>query len=249
MDHRTRLYNFASTRCIAYLIQDPILAPYANRLSVVLVGSVATGLCDDRSDIDIALVCDDQTYGLVSAGTDWASGRPTEVILGGVQLHYYAISLNEIAHRIHDLDDLSIHIYLAGVPLIDPGEQYARLIAGIDKVALHERRLKHARGHLERRLRVLEDDLSAIDRLALAALLVELTRLVVKTIALIDGVAFDPRKRILATGLSGPLGQRMQPAIMELLADLGELGTDLDGRALSFPRHLRGIVEALPQPD
>ena len=75
---QSRLQEFAESKCLPYLLSLPRFASNIERLSFILVGSVATGLCREDSDIDIAIVCDGRTYEVVSNGTQWAIGKPSE---------------------------------------------------------------------------------------------------------------------------------------------------------------------------
>ena len=110
MEIQTRLKGFARGKCLPYLMELPKFSSYIDRLSFILVGSVATGICDETSDIDIAIACDENVYSIVSKDTLWSKRRPTEVQFDGVQLHYYAVAFEEIQQKIEELDDVYLSL-------------------------------------------------------------------------------------------------------------------------------------------
>ena len=92
--------------------------------SFVLVGSVASGLCREDSDIDIALVCDEDVYKAISSNKSWSIGRPTETWIDGTQLHYYGISFEQISERLQSLDDVYLYVYTHTIVLKDTQGDY-----------------------------------------------------------------------------------------------------------------------------
>ncbi len=119
-DTAQRLRDIAGRQCLPYLLALPRFAPYSGQLAFVLVGSVATGLCREGSDIDIAVVCEPEVYDAIARDTPWAAGRPCETEIDGVQLHYYAITVGTIESKLRELDDVALHVYGSAVVLWDP---------------------------------------------------------------------------------------------------------------------------------
>jgi predicted nucleotidyltransferase len=257
---------FAENECVPYLLGLPRLKPHVDRLSLLLVGSVATGLCGEGSDVDIAVVCDEATYHAISPGTAWAEGRPSEITLKGVQLHYYAIPFEQIERKLDELDDVYLYVYGSAVVLSDPGGQYARRFAPFWSRAgdIRRERIEGKLDMLLRRVRALRACLADRDPLASARLCLELVTLSLKVTALLDDVPFDPRKRLFATALRGPLGRRIEADVCALflaLGDLGQLPQDPSAgsgflarveslaRTLSDEAHLQGFRVGLAAPD
>ncbi len=107
MSIQKQLISFAFERAYPYIIEQPTIKGFLSQISFILVGSAATGLCNAGSDVDICLICDQNTYDTISVGTRWLDGRPTEVILDGTQPHYYAISTESLNRKIAELDGLT----------------------------------------------------------------------------------------------------------------------------------------------
>jgi predicted nucleotidyltransferase len=191
------LLRHARHKCLPYLLGLPELQPYLDEITFILVGSVATGLCTERSDIDIALVCDFSIYDKISIGTEWGANRPSEVLIDGIQLHYYGISFAEIEHRLVEQDDIAIYVYSNAVVLCDPLDGYSRLFGfKSDNGLLRKQRIEGKLDMALRRLRALNFCIdNEEDVLNIAAICLELIRLLLKIIALLDNVQFDPRKR------------------------------------------------------
>jgi predicted nucleotidyltransferase len=222
------------------------------QLSLVLVGSVATGLCQENADIDIAIICDTETYASISKGTSWDAGRPSETELDGVRLHYYAMTFHTIHKRLKGLDDVSLYVYSHVVILHDPRNRYARLL---DQLAFHASKVRRQRleGKLDmllRRSQALESCLAEKDTLAIARICLELIALCLKVIALLDDISFDPRKRLMTTALTKRLGSQVEDKVRALFTDMGDLGRFTRSSHFArfpFPRRLQKIVSILSQ--
>ncbi len=247
---QSRLLEFAKGRCLTHLMALPCFSAHLERLSFVVVGSVATGLCHEGSDIDIAVICDTSLYEVVSAGMTWGSGRPSEVEIEGRQVHYYATSLGEIDRGLRQLDDTYLYTYGNAVILRDPGHQFADCVAWVQKQAESVRR-DRIEGKLDmllRRSRALQQCLVAGDVLMIARVAIELVTRCAKLAGLLDDIQFDPRKQLLATALQGTLGRRLRNQIGDLLSSLGTLGEMKDRDNLTgwrFPALLDGVTESL----
>jgi predicted nucleotidyltransferase len=247
---QSRLYEFAVSRCLPYLFDLPRLQPYLEQLSFILVGSVATGLCREDSDIDIAIVCDEEFYGVISKDTRWDAGRPTEIMMDGVWLHYYAITFEKIEGRLRELDDVYMYVYSNAIVLRDPQNRYTQRLS---KLSSHmpEVRKQQIEGKLDmllRRSRALGHCLGEGDPLTTGRVCLEIISLCLKIIALLDDVSFDPRKRLFKTAMRGKMGQQMEGVIRQLFSSLGALGSSESGSHFAdfvFPDKLNEIVDIL----
>lgn len=261
----------AKSQCLPYLLHLPRFKPYLDRLSFVLVGSAATGLCNERSDVDIAIVCDQETYAVISTPAQagdmpWRAGRPSEAEIDGIQLHYYGISFEEIESKLQTLDDNTLYVYDNVLILRDSGESYARRILGfLLSPDIRRQRIEGKLDMLLRRSRAWEASLAERDLMSIARVSLELIALCLKVVALLDDVPFDPRKRLMSTALRGELGQQLEERIRRLFANLGDLShlrddTDLVGfcfgtqmgemiAILSEEARRQGFRVGLPSPD
>jgi hypothetical protein len=248
MEYHDRMLRFAESLCAPHLLQLPRFSPCADRLILLAVGSVADGFCNERSDIDIAVVTDDVTYQEIATGTEWSQGKPSEATVDGMPVHFYGTTLSEIKERLAALEDFAIYSYLSARVLRDPHGEYAAMIDALDLDDMRARRTERSAADLTRRLTVFDKQPSSYDPLTLTALAAELTKLLVRTIALLDDVPFDPRKRPVLTGLSGQLGDELKPEILALFGTLAELEQPDAGPQWSLPVRLRAIVARLPLP-
>jgi hypothetical protein len=230
----------------------PDLKPHIGELSFVLVGSAATGLCRPDSDVDIAIVCDEETCSAISEGRPWASGRPAEVTIDGTQVHFFARTFRQIEGRLRELDDDHLYQYGGSLILRDPNGRFADCLGRLvsDAADIRRQRLEGKLDMLLRRSRALDQCLAAGDVMTIGRVCFELITLSLKVIALLDDVPFDPRKRLFAMALKGELGSRMEGTMRRLFAGVGELGEvrEESGFAdLSFPRELHEIVSILSE--
>jgi predicted nucleotidyltransferase len=249
-DLADRLRSIAKSKCLPHLLALPRLAPSAGRLSMVLVGSAATGLCQDGSDIDIAVVCDSMTYEAIASGTTWAAGKPAEDEIGGVQLHYYGVEFDAIQAKLRDLDDLALYVYGNAVVLWDPEGRYEEQFHWLSEQAedIRRKRIEGKLDMLSRRTRALVSLLAEGDILTVARVCLELITRCLKLAALLDGIPFDPRKRLFVSALTGDTGRRVEPDLRRLLAcvgDLANLRKSGDFAAFAFPPILRSVVDIL----
>jgi predicted nucleotidyltransferase len=245
-----RLRQFARDVCLPHLTTLDRFASHRDRLSFMLVGSVATGLCDESSDVDIAVVCDQSVYDAISSGTDWDRGRPTEEHLDGVQLQYYGIAFEEIERKLAELDDACLHVYSTAVPLMDADGQYFKRLERLltTNPAVRRERVEGKLDMLIRRSRALGSAVDTGDVVSIADVCLEMVRRILAVVALLDDTGFDPRKRLFTTALRGELGRRLEPRIRELLSAIGELGecrgpADLEG--FTFPGRVGELIALL----
>ena len=226
MTNAGHLQEFATTRCFPYLLDLPKLQPHLDRLTFLLVGSVATGTCREDSDVDIAIVCDEEVCEAISVGTPWTKGRPSEVELQGRQLHYYAISFDTVEAGLRRLDDVFLYVYANSIILRGPEGNYSRRFGSLLASApdVRKERVEGKLDMLIRRSGALKGCLAEGDPITTARVCLECLSLALKVTALLDDVPFDLRKRLLLTAIRGPLGRRLEARFRELFSELGVIG-------------------------
>jgi len=249
-DIQARLLKFAESKCLPYLLERPEFNDYLEKLSFVLVGSVPTGFCNENSDIDIAIVCNEETYKSISSNTAWDKGKPSEVYLDNIQLHYYAITFNRIEDRLKELDDIYLYVYGNCIILKEPNNQYTERFKGLFPYIseVRKQRLEGKLDMLLRRYRGFKSAFNEIDILMIARICLELITLCLKTIALLDNVPFDPRKRLFNMALSGNLGCQLDSKMRQLFCELGNLGqliNDLDFTNFSFCKKIDEVIQII----
>ena len=224
-DIQARLRRHAENLCVPYLLGHPTLAAHVDRISLVLVGSAASGLCHAESDVDIALVCDSDVREAIARGTRWDEGRPSEEVIDDTQLHYYGVTFDCIKEGFRGLDDVTISIYGGGYVLRDPGSRYRSFLERLPEGReLRRRRVEAKLDSLMRRSRGLSGALSYGDPVTVGRICLKLISTGLMLVALLHDVPFDPRKRLFGTALRGPLGRRVEAHIRGMLGALGALG-------------------------
>lgn len=222
MSIQKQLISFAFEKAYPYIKEQLVIKDYLAQISFILVGSVATGLCNANSDVDICLICDQKTFDIISEGTRWINGRPTEVILDGKQLHYYAISTDSLNKKIAEMDELALYVYGNAIIIDDTTGEYNRIAEKIHDSSLLFRRFNNEKDMLERRRRalyyVMKNDTDPMARMEIGT---EIMKRLLRCIALFDGREFDSRKRFYQTALLGPAGNELKPKIDAMFLVLG----------------------------
>ena len=224
MSVQEKLKAFAFEKAYPYIIEQPVIKEYLSEIGFILVGSSATGLCNEESDVDICLLCTREVYDSISAGTRWNEGRPTEVILDGTQLHYYAVSVEELDSKIADMDERVCYIYGNAIVIKDTADRYKRIADKIHLPEMLKQRfdkefdmLKRRRGAVQS---VLRRDTDPMLRLELGT---EIIGRLLKCIALYDGREYEPRKRLYQTALLGPTGILLKSYVDTMISLSGSI--------------------------
>lgn len=206
-----QLQQWAADQALPFVLRTEGLSPRS--VSILVVGSVAAGNCRPSSDVDMAILCRQRLFARISSGKPWLARRPTEVQLDGRQLHYFAETVASVRERLLGLDDQAYYIYGTALPLLDKPRFYCEGIAQLANCeALRKARLEGKLDMLRRRLSAVRSDAPKANPLVLSQMSLEVLDLALRVIALLDGVPFDPRKRLMETALSGTLGRRLKRA-------------------------------------
>jgi len=219
-----KLLAFAKEVAYPYIQQLPFYLEYENDISVLLVGSAATGLCTEHSDVDICLLCRENTFDEISKNANWNSGHPTEIILGNTQLHYYAAGFETLEKKIADYDDVVFYVYGSAIDLNDNAGLFDKIKRNIFSDEIKNGRRHKSFDMLVRRNRALKQILEIEpDPILRMAIGLEIIELILKNIALADDTPFDKRKRFYSTALIGSFGCEAKPKIDNLIACIGDI--------------------------
>jgi predicted nucleotidyltransferase len=223
---QSRLLHLAESKCLSFLIELRQFKPFLQQLSFLLVGSVATGLCREDSDIDIAAICEKDIFAEISKNTRWVEGIPTETMIDDVQFHYYATTFNEIEKKLKEQDDMYMYVYGYAKILKDPKNAFNKFIGKYkpNDPEIRRQRIEGKADMLNRRTKALNYALETQDLFGITEICKELIALSLKIVALLDDVPFEPRKRLFQTCLHGQLGQQIKPEIKQLFTDMGAIG-------------------------
>jgi len=181
--------------------------------------------------------------------------------LDGRQVHYFAQSVKAVERSLQDLDDNTHYVYGTALPVLDRPALYVDRIAPLTtSEVLRKARLEGKLDMFLRRVGALRRHALEAEPLVLTRMSLETVSLALKVIALLDGVPFDPRKRLMETSLVGPLGQRLMRPVVAALFCVSAWKSGIANREfLSRARRLElrlkaaackaGYAVGLPQPD
>ncbi len=225
MNIQKNLKRFAFSTAYPYIAQQPTIKEFFNSISFLLVGSTATGLCTEHSDVDICLLCPQNVFDIIATDTQWKHGRPTEVIIDGTQLHYYAISFETVIQKIMSFDDITLYVYGTAEEINDNAKLFSEIKKRIASPELKEARKLRSLDILIRRNRALKQVLlQEKDPICRLRICIELIEHLLSAIALRDDLQFDKRKRLYFTSLKGEHGMMLESKIHTLMSHLGSIG-------------------------
>ncbi|MBN2363862.1 nucleotidyltransferase domain-containing protein [candidate division WOR-3 bacterium] len=244
------LLEKAKNECLPYLKGLPQFSSFENKLSFLIVGSVASGLCRKNSDIDIAVVSREKIFDEISKNTSWKEGKPSEVMIGEAQLHYYGITLEKIEQKLVELNDFYLYEYSNAIVLEDPSKNFTKKISVLTAVnpMVRKQRLEGKLDMLIRRNRAIKYSLELRDIMSVGKIVFEVMSLALKVIALLDDVSFDPRKRLFNTALKGKIGKSAEDEVRHLFGLIGQIGnlrTDSEFSKFSFPKEMNIFIGLL----
>ncbi|MCL6580779.1 MAG: hypothetical protein K6U08_04080 [Firmicutes bacterium] len=264
---RSPVLEFLQTRAVPVLRQSPLFAPHDATLAYAAVGAAAWGLAGAEADLEVAVLADDVTYDALAADPGWATARAeprgdprreplgelwSEVRVDGFPVRYVCSTRSRVEAAIQALDDVAVFRYARAVPLYDPTGRCARLAESL-LPRLSEVRKQRLEGKLDllrRRFANLEAAIRQRDVVGSSTIALEMVVLVIKVTALLDDVPFDPRRHLLAHGLAGRLGYRLEEDIRQLfphLGDLGRLSVNTDPVTFRFPVRVAAIISVLSE--
>ncbi len=218
MNIQEKLMGFAKKEALEFILTLDELQIYKEQIDILLVGSTATGLCCEKSDVDICILCEDEILDIISKDNGWNKGKPTELIIDGIQLHYYATSFSEINEKLNDDNDSIHYLYSTGVILYERCDEYNKLKLSLDKLSRNDERDKKIINKLTTRRKALRSVFDhSIDPILRMKMAIEIIELLLVATAAVDKLAYDKRKRIYQTTLKGNLGNKIKKEIDKLV--------------------------------
>ena len=127
MQIKDKFITFAKYLACPYVLNLDAVKPYVNEVSIMLVGSVATGICNPSSDVDICIMCTRETFDKINPFIDWNAGKYMEMSISGVKTRYYLETIEDITAGLSKLDDLMFYLYTFAIPLDDVSGAYTNL--------------------------------------------------------------------------------------------------------------------------
>lgn len=93
------------------ILDHPLMQEVRGRISIILEGSTALGVVDERSDVDVVVICQDDDYNSISQRFEEAGVIPEQSSLfvdiqlpSGKTGHYTLLSLSEIQKALRNKD-------------------------------------------------------------------------------------------------------------------------------------------------
>jgi hypothetical protein len=129
---RDHLLTAARAAAGMLLSEHPVLPRYREYVSVLLVGSAASGYADESSDVDLWVVCADEAAGGISEQFARSELRfdvppPHTLTQDGTQVHYFAFPASKLERGLKLHDDDVLYQTKHCVVCHDAGGQFARL--------------------------------------------------------------------------------------------------------------------------
>ena len=221
MDIHEELLMFAKETAYPYLLSLPLVADYKDEISVLLVGSVAKGLCTEASDVDMCFLCHNPMQKIITQDYTVMCDEPATVEIDGKQLSYWAIGYEYLVDQLFCFDEIRFDAYGNAIALNDNSGLYAKVKDLIFNEELFSKRkeitittLLEENNELKQ---VFETSRDPVYRTKSALHVIEL---LLKAIALSDHILYDPRKRLYTTSLAGKLGIELTDRVDNLIDSL-----------------------------
>lgn len=232
MQIKDKFVTFAKFLACPYVLNLDAVKPYVNQVSILLVGSVATGICNPSSDVDICILCKRDVYDQINPLIEWNAGKYMEMSISGVKTRYYLEVLEDVIEGLNKLDDLMFYLYTFAIPLDDVSGAYKNLQKYIYDQQLIAKRKKHVFRSMVRRRRTLSSYLESYkDPFGRITVAYDILKAVLRAIAVYDNLPFDPKKHPYQTALSGQTGKFLQPCIDELIPCISRISRPEDAIA------------------
>lgn len=218
MEIKDKLFTFAKFVACPYVLNLDAVKPYVYDVSVILVGSVATGICNANSDVDLCILCPKKIYNLIYPNIEWNNGKYMELSISGISTRYYLEVIEDVLENLNKMDDLAFYLYGYSQPLDDVSGAHKQLKKYINDQQLFSKRKKYIHNSMLKRRRQLTKYIdSYTDPFGRMIVAYDTVRTLLRAISAYDNVPFDPKKHPYETALSGTTGQILKPCIDDLL--------------------------------
>lgn len=229
MEIQEKLYTFAKFVACPYVRNLDAVRPHLYNVSIVLVGSVATGICSEKSDVDLCVLCTRKIYNEIFPLIEWNSGKYMELTISGIKTRYYLECIEDVCDGLLKNDDLIFYLYNYAKVLDDISGAYKNLRKFIAEQQIIAKRKKHVNNSMIKRRRALTKYLDMytdpFGRLMVAQ---DTIRTLLRAIASYDNIPFDPKKHPYHTALAGSTGSVLKPCINDLLNSIPRIIKDGD---------------------
>ncbi|MCH4886297.1 hypothetical protein EZV73_01895 [Acidaminobacter sp. JC074] len=219
MTVQQKLFDFAKKVALPYLLELEALQPYKDDFDILLVGSVATGLCSEKSDVDMCILFNQDIVDEIPILNNWKYGKPSEKIINGKQLHFYATSLDFIHEKLEQFDESVFYLYNTSKHLYKGNGGCRQLKELLELYSSNPERLSISMNKLISRRRALgkifSDSEDPVLRMEMG---LEIIEHLIRTTAQYDQVGYDRRKRLYQTGLQGKMGKSIKGDIDVLIS-------------------------------
>lgn len=224
MVEREKLLVFAKFFACPYVLNLDAVKPFTKDVSIILVGSLATGVNHEQSNVDLCILCKRKVAAEINKEIHWTGNNCTELTIDGVRTRYYIAELETVLNELNNHDDMAYYLYANAIALDDVSGAFKNLQKYIRDEKFVQRRKRHIFRQLLRKRRAIAAYLeSAKDPVGRMIQATSLLKALLRAIAEFDGVPFDPKKYPYRTALSGETGKILTPCVDALLALAGRL--------------------------
>lgn len=224
MEITEKFYAFAKYVACPYVRNLDAVKPYVYSVSIILVGSVATGICTPDSDVDICILCPKKVYNEIFPKIEWNNGKYMELTISGINTRYYLESIEDVCEGLTKLDDLTFYLYNYSQPLDDVSGAHKNLKKFISEQQIVAKRKKYVHNSMLKRRRALTKYLdSYMDPFGRVIVAHDTIRTLLRAIAAYDNIPFDPKKHPYITALAGQTGEFLKPCMDELMNCLSKI--------------------------
>ena len=247
MVDRDKLLAFAKYFACPFVLNLDAVRPYTHEVSILLVGSLATGMNTEQSNVDICILCKKKTAQLIDGEMNWSGNHSTELTINGVRTRYYIAELETVLRDLTKYDDLAFYLYGNAIPLDDVSGAYKKLQQYIAEERLEAKRKRYIFSSLLMKRREVSAyfEVSA-DRAGHMIRSAELLKALLRAISAFDGNPFDPGKYPYQSAVRGKMGKVLQPGIDAVLSYMGRLADAKDETAhKEFIRLVDNCISAI----
>ena len=231
-----KLLNFAREVAYPYLSNMPCIVGYKDKISILLVGSVAKGLCTETSDVDLCFLCRPRVWEAITQNGKIMCGAPPPTVeIENTMIQYWAMTPEFISARVAEYDEIILDTYGNAIVLNDNLGLYGEVKNIIFNDEPKSKRKEVAVGSLLLKNEELKQFFkTSSDPVMRIKIGFEVIELLLKATALSDNILYDGRKRLYITALSGDTGKKLSDKIDKLINSLAEISKTSNKTASEF---------------
>ena len=125
MVEREKLLVFAKFFACPYVLNLDAVKPFTKDVRIILVGSLATGVNHEQSNVDLCILCKRKVAAEIDKEIHWTGNNCTELTIDGVRTRYYIAELETVLNELNNHDDMAYYLYANAIALDDAAQKAA----------------------------------------------------------------------------------------------------------------------------